>query len=52
LCVALKGREKESEGEGKGKGEGEREKVRERGRKLTCIKFQLSIKLMPKTDVR
>ncbi len=25
---------------------------RERGRKLTCIKFQLSIKLMPKTDVR
>jgi hypothetical protein len=36
--------------------EGEKEKVRERerkwGREGESIKFQLSIKLMPKTDVR
>ena len=52
----------ESEGERKivrereRESEGEKEKVRERGRKWgregESIKFQLSIKLMPKIDVR
>jgi hypothetical protein len=52
--VRERGRKRER-GEGESERE-EREKVRERGRKWgregESIKFQLSIKLMPKTDVR